>query len=333
MWISPGLRTTVPVVWNDDGVVPFCSWSMVGQYSCQRGRFSAGFGGTPRRGLAAFNGLAGALVASGTPTVMAACRLHANRGDDRGSVVVALTRASVTRQKENRKPKRFQPGRNELAMDRLKASRPLIVAVIALSFGIPFIAGCGTFAQLMYTLQGLKVEAAYDGLKESRVAVVVVSDASSYGPDSLSHIVGKALGNQLAANVKEITVLSQKEVQNWRDANGWNEINFVELGRGLDVDRVIAVEIGSYSIHEGQTMYKGRASVTTSVYDIADNGQIVFSQGPAEYQYPKSHGRPAISTTEQQFEAQYLSQLVTTIARNFYKHDKVDTVAEDAIEF
>jgi hypothetical protein len=195
------------------------------------------------------------------------------------------------------------------------------------------LSGCGTMAQLMYVVKGLKIDALYDGLEDSRVAVVCVSDASSYGPDSLTRVVGQALGNRLAATVPGITVIDQHKIENWKDTHGWNELDFIALGQGVGADKVVAVKIDSYSIHEGTTMYKGRATLTTSVYDLANEGQIVFSQGPAEYQFPRSHGRPAISTDARQFETAYLSQLVESISRNFYDHEKVDTVAEDAIEF
>ena len=71
--------------------------------------------------------------------------------------------------------------------------------------------------------------------------------------------------------------------------------------------------------------------VTTTVYDMSeDEGQVVFSQGPAEYLFPKGHATPVMSNTEQQFEALYLSKLVENISRNFYDYDKAESIAEDA---
>lgn len=192
--------------------------------------------------------------------------------------------------------------------------------------------GCfGFAANLMYMIHGLKVEAAYDGLKESRVAIVVVSDASSYGPDTLTTVVGRAMGIRLNQHVKDITIIPQNVIENWQDTHGWDHVDFREIGLGVNADKVIAVEIDSYSIHEGTTLYKGRSMVTTTVFDLTEGeGEVVFSQGPAEYLFPKSHARPVMSTTEQQFEAVYLAKLVDNIARNFYQYDKADPVAEDA---
>ena len=70
--------------------------------------------------------------------------------------------------------------------------------------------------------------------------------------------------------------------------------------------------------------------ITTTVYDLEGEGEVVFSQGPAEYLFPKGHARPVMSTTEQQFEQVYLTKLVDNIARNFYAYDKAEGIAEDA---
>jgi len=203
----------------------------------------------------------------------------------------------------------------------------ILLTVVLLTF-----TGCvGAASNLMYAIHGLKVEADYDGLAESRVAVVVVSEASSYGPDTLASVVSRAMGIRLNQNVKDIQIVPQNQIENWQDTHSWDRVDFREIGRGVEAEKVVAIEIDSYSIHEGSTLYKGRSMVTTTVYDLTDDeGQIVYSQGPGEYLFPKSHARPVMSTTEQQFEALYLSKLVDNIARHFYEHDKAEGIAEDA---
>ena len=53
------------------------------------------------------------------------------------------------------------------------------------------------------------------------------------------------------------------------------------------------------------------------------------ADGPKHFEFPES-GRPAIQTTDRQFEAYYLAHLTQHITRQFYDHDQLDTVAEDA---
>lgn len=191
--------------------------------------------------------------------------------------------------------------------------------------------GCmGAMSQLLYVLKGHNVPAEYQGLEEKRIAVVCVSDASAYGPDPLTYSVSNALSVKLARGLKESTVVPVSKIEEWIDTNGWDESDFVALGKGLGVDAVVAVEIASYTIHEGSTMFKGKADVTATVYNIAKEGQIEHHYGPQIFEYPKT-GRPAIQTTDRQFEAMYLGQLVIHLSNQFCEHDHLDSFATDAI--
>ncbi len=190
--------------------------------------------------------------------------------------------------------------------------------------------GCvGAMAQLLYVIKGHKVKAEYSGLEEKTVAVVCVTDSTAYGPDTLSTTINKAISLQLKQNVKKCTVVSPAKVNEWIDNNGWNQSNFIEIGRGVGADMVVAIDMGSYTIKEGQTLYKGRTNLTVTVYDISKGGQIAYVHGPMEYSFPKN-GRPAIQTSERQFEAVYLAKLTDYVARLFYDADALDQVAEEA---
>jgi hypothetical protein len=193
--------------------------------------------------------------------------------------------------------------------------------------------GCvGALSQLLYMVKGHTVEPAYSGLNGKRVAIVCVSDASAYGPDTLTYLVGQAVGIKLANGLDEdSSVISSARVEEWIDTNGWNETEFVELGEGVGADMVLAIEIGSYSLHEGSTLFKGRSDTTATVYDVKKQGQVMHVFGPKHFAFPKN-GRPAIQTTEREFEAFYLAQLTTMIANEFIVHDRLESVASDAMD-
>lgn len=204
------------------------------------------------------------------------------------------------------------------------ASWSLVLLALATS------SGCmGLAAQLMYVIKGHKTPAKFKGLEGQRVAVVCVSDAAAYGPDTLTYTINKAVSVKLANGVRKITVIPPTDIEKWMDVNGWSEHNFVEIGRGLKADKVVAVEVGSYSIREGSTLYKGRTNLTVTVYDIKNGGQVVYVDGPEEHTFPQN-GRPAIQTTDRKFETLYLAKLTDHIARQFFDHDMLDSVAEDA---
>ncbi len=216
----------------------------------------------------------------------------------------------------------------------MKISKPipivrlLICGVVALTM-VSAIGCMGGLAQILYVIKGHKVPAEYEGFEGKRVAVVCVSDASAYGPDTLTSTINKIVGIKLAGNVKKIDVISPGVIQEWIDRNGWDETDFVVLGKGVGAEKVLAIEIGNYSIHEGRTIYKGRVELKATVFDIENDGQVSYLRGPELFEYPEN-GRPAIQTTDRKFEAIFLVQLTQSIARKFYKHDLLDTIAEDA---
>lgn len=213
-----------------------------------------------------------------------------------------------------------------LAKNRIQCLLPCFLLAFLLTQ-----AGCvGFLSQMIYTIKGHDVEPAYKGLNGKRVAVVCVSDNSAYGPDTLTYTVSQAVGILLANGLDEDSqVIAPARIEEWIDNNNWNETEYVELGRGVDADMVVAIEIASYSLTEGSTLFKGKADVTVTVYDIEKNGQVPYSATPQHFVFPR-HGRPAIQTSEREFEAFYLSQLTTMIANHFLVHDKLESFARDA---
>lgn len=192
--------------------------------------------------------------------------------------------------------------------------------------------GCvGALSQLIYTIKGHAIQPAYSGLNGKRVAVVCVSDNSAYGPDTLTYTVAQAVGILLTNGLEddESQIIAPAHIEDWIDNHDWNETEYVELGKGVDADMVVAIEIASYSLTEGSTIFKGRADATVTVYDIEKDGQVPYSATPTHFVFPK-HGRPAIQTNEREFEAFYLSQLTKMIANHFIVHDRLDTFARDA---
>lgn len=211
-------------------------------------------------------------------------------------------------------------------MDGIRRFTALSLFVLCAAIAIP---GCvGLPAQLLYVIYGNKAAAEFEGLNSKNIAVVCVSDASAYGPNTLTFAVERQVAALLAKHVPKARVVPQSKVDNWKDQYGWDESDFMQIGRGVGADMVVAIEISSYSLHEGSTMYKGKVTVTTDVYDTKDQS-VAFHIGPEDYEFPKS-GRPALQLSERDFEAQFLSKFCEHLARRFYEYEKIDGIAEDA---
>ena len=202
-----------------------------------------------------------------------------------------------------------------------------LLLCFSVAFALTF-TGCGALAQFMYVVKGHDIPAEFSEFENSRVAVVASTDSSSFGPDPLSDKIEKYISVKLAGNVDDIEIVSDREIKNWIDINGWDETQLQDLGQGVNADYVLSVTVDDYSIREGATIYKGRSEVTVNVVETA-TGKTTLTSGPDFMEYPEN-GRPAIQTDDRKFEAFYLAWLTERIAREFYKHDANIDVADDA---
>ena len=192
--------------------------------------------------------------------------------------------------------------------------------------------GCmGLAAQMLYVIKGHKTPAKFKDLEGKKVAVICVSDAGSYGSDSVTYRIGQLISAQLSQNVKKIEVIPQARIEKFQNSRSWEKLDYTEVGRGVDADVVIAVELSSYSLDQGTTMYRGQAQVTTTVYDMKKNGSLVFTDGPDDFIFPRS-GRPKMQQSQRDFENKYLAKLSMFIGQKFFKHDMVDHV-ESNVDF
>jgi hypothetical protein len=190
--------------------------------------------------------------------------------------------------------------------------------------------GCiGLAAHVIYAIRGNKVKAEYSGLEKKRVAVICVSSASTYGPDNAAERIANAVRMTLAQQNLKIDFVRQNEINDWLDGN-WEDIDYVEIGKAVKADRVVAIDMESYSLYEGTTLFKGRSGFTVSVFDMEQGGQQVFGKGPREFEYPKSTVVPATSTSERQFEQYFVMEMGAEVARYFYDYDFPETIARDA---
>jgi len=214
-------------------------------------------------------------------------------------------------------------------MEVKKMTRVAMLLVGLLS--LPGTSGC---AGLLTTLQwaGGKnlVPAEYDDLKGKRVAVVCVSDNSSYGTGSESLLLAREVSLILRANVKDIELVRADEIADWIDRKGWDEIDYREVGRGVKAERVVAVGLAGFSIREGASLYKGRADVSVSVYDMADGGHEVFRKSVPEFGFPATGPYPAGDLSEVQFRRAFLNTLSQHVARYFYAYDVAEDYSRDS---
>ena len=197
------------------------------------------------------------------------------------------------------------------------------------TFTLTTATGCGFMSQLMYWKNGDVVPAEYAGLQGKRVAVICVSDATSYGTGNESLMLAREVSGILRQHVKEIDLVRADEVADWIDKNGWDEIDYREVGRGVKADRVVAIDLEGLRLYESSALYKGRADVSVTVYDMANGGQEVFHKKLPEQSFPASGPHPVGDTSESQFRRAFLQILGQNVSRYFHEYDLMEQFSRD----
>lgn len=201
------------------------------------------------------------------------------------------------------------------------------VASIVLASSI----GCvGVIANLMHVAHGNFIPAEFRGLEAKRVAVVCVSNSEAFGPTEASVVLARQVGKLLEKSVDEIQLINQQEIGDWIDRNDWDYLDYAAIGRGVDAEMVVAIDLDSFSLHEGKTMYKGRADVSLVVYDMTQGAKRVFATTPPQIQYPLNSGYHTTDISEGEFRRQFLSLVARRLSRNFYPYDVKEDYAQDA---
>jgi hypothetical protein len=190
------------------------------------------------------------------------------------------------------------------------------------------VAGCNIVATGMYVLVGQNVPAEFTGLRGKKVAVVCRPLDSQYSNDAVAKDLARAVGAQLQENVRRVQVVKQRDVEKWMDENTWEE--YVEIGKSLDADLVLGIDLEDFSLDQGQTLYQGRAVLKIAVYDVKTGTEHVWEKNLPQTLYPPTSAIPSTDKPRAEFRRQFVSVLAGKIARHFYDHDSTVDFANDS---
>ncbi|MCA9178369.1 MAG: hypothetical protein KDB14_28105 [Planctomycetales bacterium] len=179
-----------------------------------------------------------------------------------------------------------------------------------------------------YLAHGMpKLPAEYEGLEDSRAAVVCVAADTAYGPNVTSNRVARHVRKALAENVDDIVVVPEEEISDWLDHNDWSEVDYVALGNGVKADKVVAIELNApIRFHEGPQLYRGSADYTVTVIDLKKQGKKDFRRRVSDFHWP---AQARYGVQETQFEAAFLKRVGDRIAGHFYGLDPHEDIGQD----
>ncbi|MEE2990172.1 MAG: hypothetical protein VX715_06130 [Planctomycetota bacterium] len=203
-------------------------------------------------------------------------------------------------------------------------------ALLFLALLVMPLTGCiGLISHGLYVLKGDKVPAAYKGLQGKRVAVVCVAGSPASGPSSPPNMIAREVGRILSQRVEGLELVRADEVADWIDRNQWNEIDYTQVGEGVQADLVVALDLEAYRLREGATLFKGKASVHTTVFDIANDGTVVYETSTFDFTYPENGARHSTETSESSFRRLFIRGLARQLAKDFFAYDRKEDFAYD----
>ncbi len=190
--------------------------------------------------------------------------------------------------------------------------------------------GCvGALTTAAYLLRGTDVPAEFTGLKGKKVAVVCQPMAAMQVRSSTAaRDLARQLSARLQQNISRIQVISSQKVENWIDQNQWEE--FQDIGKALQADIVVGVELEEFNLYQSQTLYQGQASLTVKVIDCTAGGKVLFEKTLSQIRYPPNHSIPTWEKPEAQFRREFIAYLADFIGRYFYGYDPYRDFAQDA---
>ena len=221
---------------------------------------------------------------------------------------------------------------NSAARNRKATSLYLSAALLTFSMGILLTqSGCvQLYANLARAVGADQVPAEFQELEESRLAIVTVTDSSQYTDDISARLLSRGVAGILGEHLEDLDLVREDKIEQWRDTNGWDQTDFVEIGRGVEADKVLGIELTDLKLRDGATLYRGRCNVNLMVIDV-QSGEVEFNRQIDEFTYPVSAGQYTSETTETRFRKLYLGMLAKQIARHFHRYDKHDLFALDSV--
>jgi hypothetical protein len=192
-------------------------------------------------------------------------------------------------------------------------------------------AGCSTLLTAAYVFQPADVPAEFTGLRGKHVAVVCRPIVELEFSDSgSSRELASLVGSQLQNKVRRARIIGQHEVARWIDENSW--VDFPTLGKSLDADKVVGIDLEEFRLHEGSTLYRGRATAHVRVFDVATK-EVVFEKRIDGFTFPANSAIPTTDRSEAEFRGMFLQMLSQKISRCFHAYESREHFAEDSLTF
>ena len=121
--------------------------------------------------------------------------------------------------------------------------------------------------------------------------------------------------------------------------------DYSEIGRALDAEMVVGIDLTGFQLYQGQTLYQGRAEAEIHVVGLKkeeekdkETGEKTthkkwedeFSRSLPEVVYPPNTSIATSEWPESVFRRKFIMTIADRIGRYFYQHDPHADIGLDA---
>lgn len=197
--------------------------------------------------------------------------------------------------------------------------------------GVLFLGGCNLL-HLPLILFGpepkipAKVKKLATEEEETKVYVAILTYGSEklgdYRSDrEISAYFRKDLREWVKYNEENVEVVPISEVQSYQNENPeWKSLTLAEIGKDLDVDYLIGVEVKELQIGKRGGVYNGRAELRVRLANVNDEGETVIPH-EVSHEFPREgHAITEFDLTESMFRQKFFESLSVKLAWLFTAH-------------
>ncbi len=174
-----------------------------------------------------------------------------------------------------------------------------------------------------------------------RIAVVTTADYTTqvntvHLDQDLNELIARKLfeGFDGDRKTRHIKVIKASKVAKWQDEHpNWRSLDPVEIGRALDANYVIYVELAQVAFYEdgpSKYLYRGKADLGVTVYRVdEEDGETPMPRDELHFEYPKGRPIPVADLPLNRFRREFLNRLSNEVVWYFIPHEVLYDASAD----
>lgn len=206
-----------------------------------------------------------------------------------------------------------------------------IAAMVLLSAACAGMGGCRSLGYMGYLLAPeppqKTVPAEFEGLANSRVAIVIFADEQvQYEYPYARLTLASAIGAELMSRLKDVTVVDPGKVCRYQDEHiNWEAMDTTALAADLGADYILRLALMEYTTREpgSVNLFRGRITAQAGLYqaDLPERSARVWWCDSIAVVHPKDDPVGLIGESDRRIRSLTERLFADSLVKKFYAHE------------